>query len=155
MSAAPEFPAIDELLPHRGAMRLLDRVAGWDEDTVSVGCRVRAQQWYSEAGGHMPAWLGVELMAQAIVAHVSLIARRAGRPPKEGVLLGTRAFRASVPRFSVDAELLISARRMFVDTSGLGAYDCDILCGGDSVAHATLKVFEPADFRAFIGQSRQ
>ncbi|MCE9640482.1 MAG: beta-hydroxyacyl-ACP dehydratase [Betaproteobacteria bacterium] len=155
MNAVSLFPDITSLLPHRGAMLLLDRVVAFDNDTVSVGCRVRANAWYSEAGGHMPAWIGLELMAQAVVAHVSLLARGNGLPPKEGVLLGTRTFRPVVPRFLLDAELVITAHRMFVDASGLGAYDCAILCGGDTVAHATLKVFEPADFRTFIEQSTQ
>jgi predicted hotdog family 3-hydroxylacyl-ACP dehydratase len=149
------FPDITSLLPHRGVMLLLDRIVAFDDETVRAGCRVRAKAWYSEDGGHMPAWIGIELMAQAVVAHVSLLARRIGMPPKAGVLLGTKAFRANVPRFLVDAELVIAAHRMFVDASGLGAYDCVIMCGGNSVAHATLKVYEPADFRAFIEQSTQ
>ena len=100
----------------------------------------------------MPSWIGIELMAQAIAAHVGLVARSRGKPPKAGVLLGTRQYRASQPRFAAGAELMISARLTYRDESGLGAYDSAIALNGAEVATASVNVYEPPDFAAFLKQ---
>ncbi len=145
-----EFPPIEQLLPHRGTMLLLDRVLACDAEAVTAERTVSPGAWYSDDSGAMPAWIGIELMAQAVVAHVSLRARLAGRPPKKGVLLGTRSLTSTRPAFAAGEVLAITAHLVFRDDSGLGAYDCDIAAGGSVVAAATLKVFEPADFDAFL-----
>ena len=94
------LPPIEQVLPHRGSMLLLDRVISWDREHVAVVATPSSAGWYAEAGG-MPAWIGVELMAQAIAAHVGLLARSMGKAPKNGVLLGARAYRASLARLAL------------------------------------------------------
>src|ERR671939_470173 len=89
----------------------------------------RGDAWYAERGA-MPSWIGIELMAQAIAAHVGLVARTRGQPPKRGVLLGTRQYRASETRFAADVELHITARVTYRDESGLASYDATIERGG-------------------------
>ncbi len=101
----------------------------------------------------MPAWIGIELMAQAVAAHAGLRGRLSGKPPKRGVLLGCRAYRARAPRAAAGAVLKIVAKMTFFDESGLGAYDCSIESNAEEFATATLKVFEPEDFEAFMKAS--
>lgn len=144
------IPPIEELLPHRGTMRLLDRVLEFDAARIRAECVPRHDAWYADARGNMPAWIGIELMAQAIAAHVGLVKRSEGKPVAPGVLLGTRSYGARSPAFAPGTPLRISAARAFSDASGLAAYDCAIDADGATLASATLKVFEPADFRAFL-----
>ena len=40
--------------------------------------------------GQVPAWVGIEYMAQAIAAWAGCRARAAGKPPQLGFLLGSR-----------------------------------------------------------------
>ena len=143
-------PPIEELLPHRYGMLLVDRVVDWDPASATVSSRPSAEGWYAEAGG-MPSRIGIELMAQAIAAHVSVVAWSKGEPPKKGVLLGARAYRAMQPYFAVGAELIVKATRAFSDDTGMGAYDCTI----EGVAKARILVFEPPDFEAFIAAQKQ
>lgn len=150
MTAA--FPPIEELLPHRGAMLLLDRVFSGDERSIVAEATVPEAAWYLDEHGGMPAWIGIELMAQAIAAHASLQGRLKGKPPKRGVLLGCRTYRASMSRAAAGALLKVSARVTFIDESGFGAYDCNIEHSAAQFAAATLKVFEPEDFAAFMKQ---
>ena len=147
------FPPIEELLAHRGAMLLLDSVLSGDESSIVAEAAVPEAAWYLDEHGGMPAWIGIELMAQAIAAHAALQGRLKNRPPRRGVLLGCRAYRASLPRAAAGALLKVSARVAFVDESGLGAYDCNIECNSAQFAAATLKVFEPEDFEAFMRQA--
>ena len=147
------FPPIEELLPHRGAMLLLDSVISGDESSIVAEAAVPGTAWYLDEHGGMPVWIGIELMAQAIAAHTGLQGRLRGRPPKRGVLLGSRAYRASVPRIPAGTLLTVSARMADSDESGFGAFDCTIRNASAKVASATLKVFVPDDFEAFMRQA--
>ena len=130
-------------------MLLIDRVVAWDAQHAVVAATPRADAWYAEHGA-MPSWIGLELMAQAIAAHVGLVARSHGNPPKAGVLLGTRRYRAKQAHFAADAELVITARMTFRDESGLGSYDSTITHGDAELATARVTVYEPLDFATFL-----
>lgn len=144
------FPPIEDLLPHRGNMLLLDGMLTAGDDSATCHATPAADAWYA-ADGSMPVWIGIELMAQTIAAHVALIARRTGKPPRPGVLLGTRAYKTEVDRFPAGQVLHISVRLSYRDASGLGAYDCTIAdAGGTSLASAAITVYEPEDFEKFI-----
>jgi len=149
------LPPIKELLLHRGTMLLLDEATSFSEMEATCSCRVARSAWYSNADGAMPGWIGIELMAQTIAAHVALLARSRGLPPKAGALLGTRQYSSQRPFFAADEELFITARKEFHDSSGLGAYDCHIALDDVVVASATLKVFEPEDFDEFIAGGKE
>lgn len=153
MSEPTALPAIEELLPHRDTMLLLDRVTGFKDATTTAEYTPRRSAWYADARGHMPAWIGIELMAQTVAAHVGLTKRLVGEPPKMGALLGTRSYRSAVPHFKVNETLLICATMVYRDASGLGAYDCAIAGQDTELATATLKVFEPEDFQSFMNGS--
>jgi predicted hotdog family 3-hydroxylacyl-ACP dehydratase len=144
------LPPIEDLVPHRGIMLWLDGVSAGDETAIEAHATVPAAAWYLDARGAMPAWIGIELMAQAVAAHVGLRGWLAGTPPKPGVLLGSRAYRASASSVAGGTRLQVSARSAYADESGFGAYDCAIRSSAGSLAEATLKVYEPADFGAFL-----
>jgi predicted hotdog family 3-hydroxylacyl-ACP dehydratase len=144
------FPPIEDLVPHRGAMLWLERVLGAADDCLEAAATVPTEAWYTDGQAGMPAWLGIELMAQALAAHVGLRGWRAGKPPKPGVLLGCRMYRAAAPRFAPGAALRVTARLSYMDESGFGAYDCTISGASAQLASATLKVYEPTDFEAFL-----
>ncbi|MFV0662585.1 hypothetical protein [Denitromonas sp.] len=139
------FPPPAELLPHRPPNLLIDRVCDCTEDRVVAHATIAPGQWYSNADGSMPAWIGIELMAQAIAAFVGLEGRRCGRPPKIGYLLGTRAYRCTRADFPAGIGIEIKADLVFRDDSGLGAFDCTLALDGQPIADATLKVYETPD----------
>jgi predicted hotdog family 3-hydroxylacyl-ACP dehydratase len=134
-------------------MLMVDRVVDWDPASATVSATPSTEGWYAEAGG-MPSRIGIELMAQAIAAHVSILAWSKGEPPKMGVLLGSRAYRATQPYFAAGAELMVKAVKTFKDDSGMGAYDATIAHAGAQVAKARILVFEPPDFEAFIASQK-
>jgi len=149
-STAAAYPAIEDVLPHRGTMRLVDEIAAFSDESVTVLATVDPQAWYADADGAMPAWIGIELMAQAIAAHVGLIAMRAGGRTRPGVLLGASRYEADVPSFARGARLRIEAQEVLKSEQGHGAYACTIAAGDRRVAQAVVKVFQPTDFEAFI-----
>lgn len=136
------LPPVEELLLHRGDMLLVHRLHAASAEEVEVECEVRGEAWYAEADGAMPAWVGIELMAQAVGVYSGWVARQRGEAPRLGYLLGTRSYTCKVPRFPVGAVLGVRARSVFRDESGLGAFDCTLQMAGETLAQATLKVFE-------------
>ena len=153
MSGDISHLAIEDLLPHRGTMLLLDRVVDYADGRLVAEYAPRADAWYADAAGNMPGWLGVELMAQAVAAQVALGKRQAGLPLKMGALLGTRAYRMAAPAtgsFAAGDALRIRVEENFRDAGGLAAYDCAIERDDETLASATLKVYEPDDFGDFL-----
>lgn len=147
------LPTPEQVLPHRDNMLLLDRITAFDDALCAAEYAPRSDAWYADAAGDMPAWIGVELMAQAVAAQVGMEKRSRGLPPKLGMLLGTRSYKSVVSSFRAGAALSINARLQFRDESGLAAYDCEIRRAGEVqeiLASAILKVFEPDDFQAFV-----
>jgi len=140
---------IERVVPHRGTMRLVDRLVAWDEDTVTVELRVPEEGPFSHDDG-VPAWVGVEYMAQAIAAWAGCHARRAGREPSIGFLLGTRRYESRVTWFRAGALLRVEARRELLGDNGLGMFSCRILGGGEELATANVSVFEPPDAMAYL-----
>lgn len=136
------FPPATELLPHHGQAVLIDAVLEDDRDSIRVRTKVRPDSPYFVPGLGLPIWVGIELMAQAIAAHAGLGARREQRPPRAGMLLGTRRFEAKAAYFPAGAELEIHAVRDFGDDGGLAACACTIQSGGEVLAKATLIIVE-------------
>lgn len=154
MNFASSLPSIEALLPHRGTMLLLDRLRDFCSESTIAEYTPRHNAWYADHSGSMPGWIGIELMAQAIAAHVGMIKLRSGLPPKQGVLLGTKRYHSSVASFLPDIPLLVHVSMIYSDVGGLGAYDCRITSGVNDLATATLKVYEPKDFQTFLQGER-
>ena len=135
-------PSAAELLPHQGRAVLIDTVLEDTEDSIRVSARVTAANPYFVPGLGVPVWVGIELMAQAIAAHAGLGSRREQRPPRAGMLLGTRRFETGAAYFREGSELEICAQRDFGDDGGLAACACTILCGDEVLAKATIIIVE-------------
>jgi len=134
---------IESLLPHVGRMIFLDRVMSWEAEHIVCERLVRAGDSLVEAKG-LPAWAGVELMAQAVAAWNGCQVLSAGGEVRPGFLLGTRAYRASVDFFPPGTVLTVEATRQFHAEDGMGAFACRIHAG-DLRADARLTVFSPPD----------
>lgn len=154
MRGPNSLPAIEDLIPHRGTMLLLDQVIEFESESTTAEYEPRADAWYADEGGNMPAWIGIELMAQTIAAHVALIKRSEDAPQKQGALVGARRYTSTIPAFTLGRPLRISVRMIYCDASGLAAYECSIADGNERVASATLKVFEPDDFQSYLQANR-
>ena len=96
---------VAELIPHAGDMILIERVASFDEEQIVTQLTVRSGGLFTRADGSLPAWVGVELMAQSVAAFAGCHARLRGDPVALGFLLGTRKFECNVEQFPAGAEL--------------------------------------------------
>jgi predicted hotdog family 3-hydroxylacyl-ACP dehydratase len=134
---------MDDWLPHRGRMRLIDRVERCEGDAIACSARVRPDGLFVEADG-LPAWIGIELMAQAAAAWAGARARAGGGAPRVGYLVAVRRYDAQVPSFPVGATLDVSAACSAAGDNGLRVFDCAIALDGRELASGRISVFETA-----------
>lgn len=132
---------IGELLPHGPEMTLLDRLVEYSPQRSVATVTIREGSRFAERGG-VPAWVGIEYMAQTIAAHAGFEARLRGEPPAIGFLLGTRSYVCTLGAFPIGATLTISVEPV-VTEARLGAFQCAIACDG-VVATAVVNTYRPA-----------
>jgi len=139
---------VERWIPQRGAMRLIDRVLAVDAEAVIAEVDVPFDGLFVREG-EVPAWVGIEYMAQAVAAWAGARARSHGGEPRAGLLLGSRRYEARRGGFPCGARLRIEARCELMGANGLGQFDCRIHMDGEEVASARIAVFdapEGADF---------
>ena len=140
--------SVPELLPHSGAMILIDDAIGDGEEWVESGVRIGEDSLLYEPGYGVPAWVGIEYMAQTVAMYSGIQARRADEEIKIGFLLGTRRYTAMTAYFPLGSYLRIHARVEWQDGQ-MAVFDCRIeekAC----LAKARINVYQPQDVSTVI-----
>ncbi|MDR2259850.1 MAG: hypothetical protein LBE06_02740 [Azoarcus sp.] len=141
---------IEEYLPHRGRMVLLDDVLEAEMGYIRCAVTLRMDSPFCR-DGQVPAYVGVEYMAQAVGALVGWESHERGAAIRTGFLVSARQFTSEVDGFAVGGALTIEARENWRDDEGLAVMDCVIYYPGDiPVARARLMVYQPLDLNAYL-----
>jgi predicted hotdog family 3-hydroxylacyl-ACP dehydratase len=140
---------IEDVVPHRGRMLMVDKLLSSNPDSVIVSAEIRGDNLFADQHG-VPTWVGIEYMAQAIAAWAGCRALARNEPAKIGFLLGTRRYNTTCQHFTVGMQLRIEATRELFGDNGLGMFSCRILDGDIELANAHVSVFEPPDPVAFM-----
>jgi predicted hotdog family 3-hydroxylacyl-ACP dehydratase len=136
--AAPP-PAIEELVPHRRPMLLLDAVSSGDEARIECRVSLRDDSPFVE-GGRVRSTLAIEYMAQCVAAWAGLQGHAAGEPVRIGYLIGAREITLAVDYFFVGDDLRIEATKVWGDLV-LGHFACAVHRGDETLATGTLNVY--------------
>jgi predicted hotdog family 3-hydroxylacyl-ACP dehydratase len=142
------------ILPHVGRMLLLDDLRDQGPEHVTCGVTIHAQSVFCDGVQGVPAWVGLEYMAQTACAFSGIEEVRAGLRPSIGLLLGSRAYRSQVEWFGLGRTLLIRADLLLRDESDLVAFACTIHDGDQLLARGDLKAYRPKDVLALVRGSR-
>ncbi|MFJ2538840.1 MULTISPECIES: hotdog family protein [unclassified Pseudomonas] len=142
-----------ELLPHAGDMILIDQIISFDEEQIYTRLTVKPDSLFSLPDGSLPAWVGIELMAQSVAAFAGCHARLKGNPVELGFLLGTRKFECNVAAFAAGSELTVHGIRSLEDDNGMGVFECHINADGIH-ASARLNVFRPPAAADYLEQKK-
>jgi predicted hotdog family 3-hydroxylacyl-ACP dehydratase len=142
-----DFPDVVELVPHAGSMVLLTRVTRHEGDETVCAARIGQGDLLASPTGDVPAWMGLEYMAQCIAAHAGLVGRASGEAPRVGFLLGTRRVTFHVPCYRRGQRLDVRARRLWGASRGMVSFDCriDDTDTGAILAEGRLNCFVPPD----------
>lgn len=141
--------AIEELIPHRAPMVLLDGITDSGPEHLLGYMWVSADKAFLDAEGHFPAWAGIELLAQAIAAHAGLLAKAKHEAVNVGFLLGTRRYESECARFSAGSLLQVSIKCLSADPQGFAIFEGCIVSSEGSL-NANINVFVPPNLTDFI-----
>lgn len=149
MTAVP----LEELLPHRPPMVLIDAVESFDVEARRLTARVTIgeNQLFFDGQG-VPNWVAIEYMAQTAAALVGLYDRQVtpGQPARPGLLLGTRKLDLKLERFEAGKTYHVVAENAFSD-SDAASFVCRIEDeAGETVATANLNAYRPPDMEQFL-----
>ncbi len=154
-TSSEEFTSIEDLILHRPPMLLLESVAECNEKGLTAVVNPASSHLFANPDGTIPAWVGIEYMAQAISARAGIAARSRGEAISVGLLLGTRKYTTHVESFAPDQKLLVKVRELFRDETNLVLFDCQIYNEETLLATAEVKGIEPDDIKAVVAQFQQ
>jgi predicted hotdog family 3-hydroxylacyl-ACP dehydratase len=142
------FNSVDELLPHEGEIILLTEVLAWGDDWLEARVDHRKPSLFKQENGTVPAWVGLEYMAQTIGALIGIHAKKAGEPIRIGFLMGTQKYETSVSEFAKDSVLTVRVDEIFTENN-LALFDCSVR--SDVVlAAAQIKAVRPEDLDSVL-----
>jgi len=106
------------MIPHAGAMHLLDGVLSWDADRIRCLSRShRDRQNPLRMDGRLSALCGIEYAAQAMAVHGALAGNVPDRP-RLGYLASLREVRCSRARLDdLEGDLIVEAERLMGEKS--------------------------------------
>lgn len=143
--------SVAELVPHSDKMSLLDNIVEYGDDWLSAEVYITADSMFADENG-VPAWIGMEYMAQAISAYAGLQERRKGGLPKLGFLLGSRKYICSTDYFPFGKTLSLTVQLDMEAANGLNVFQCELQ--GDGIeASANMNVFQPDDPDKFLQEN--
>lgn len=113
-TALLDHAQLGALIPHAGAMCLLERVTRWDAaHIVCIATSHRAATNPLRAADRLGALCAIEYAAQAMAVHGGLLARLDGPAPTLGYLASVRSVECAVGRLDdIADDLEIEATRL-------------------------------------------
>jgi len=145
---------IGAVLPHAGRMLLLDELRDHGPEHVTCGVPIHAGSMFCDGINGVPAWVGLEYMAQTVCAFSGIEEVRAGLKPSIGLLLGSRSYECHSEWFALGASLLVRAELQLRDENNLVAFACTIHENDRLLARGDVKAYRPKDVFALVGVSR-
>lgn len=137
--------AIGQLIPHEGAMCLLDAVLSWDKQSILCCARSHRDPHHPLAiAGHLAALHLIEYGAQAMAIHGGLIAQASGMATRPGVLALVREVGFEVDRIdNIEADLDVRATRLLTNGDGW-VYEFSVDAAGRRLVQGRVAVIHSA-----------
>ena len=147
---------ISELLVHKPPMLLIDRILDWGDEHLTAEVCINSESMFLDEQNNVPAWVGIEYMAQTVAAFAGVRAYNAGIPIPIGFLLGTRKYLSEVDHFKSGEKLVVKVKSVYEDGEGLASFDCEIHTD-NILASARINTFQPKDekLQEFLGSGNQ
>ncbi len=106
--------------------------------------------FYDATLNGVPAWVGIEYMAQAISALAGLRAKEKNQGIKLGFLLGTRKLLLVYKVLVAGQRYRIHVKQMFWDESGMANFECEIFHDQELCVEAKVNVFETDEIEKIL-----
>ena len=105
--------AVDSVLPHAHPMILIDEVRQIGGVSTESTVRIGEDAMFYERTLGVPAYVGIEYIAQTVATHAGALALAKEDPVRVGFLLGTRHYHCTVPYFPLGARLTVRVHALY------------------------------------------
>lgn len=148
-----EYPPIEQLLPHRPPMLLINRLVQTQGATTVCEVTIGSHSMFLQAAG-VPAFVGIEYMAQTVAAHGGYLSYLAGQPIVVGLLLGTHRLETHCQFFEFGQSFHIAATHIW-GKHELMRFRCAITHAASDVSlqRAELNVFKPVALQPYLEEN--
>jgi predicted hotdog family 3-hydroxylacyl-ACP dehydratase len=148
--AAVQYPPIEQLLPHKAPMILIDRMIDATDTGSMCEVTIGPQTLFIGPRG-VPAFVGLEYMAQAVAAYGGYKSYLAGEPMAIGFLLGTPQLKTSCQFFDCGQTLQIQVTHVWGENE-LMQFHCTIQdpLTGKILQQAELTIFKPQNLQSYL-----
>ncbi len=137
------FPPLTELIPHRGASVVLDRMT--DFAPPRGACEiVLADTFPYCVDGRIDAVVGLEMLAQAVSAYVGMTRRSGGAEPRPGYLIGVPRAELHVDSLPIGVPLVARIEQVWHEGPA-GSFTGQLVSPDGPLVDAQLSVFEPGE----------
>jgi predicted hotdog family 3-hydroxylacyl-ACP dehydratase len=145
-----KYPPMEQLLPHRSPMILIDRLVRSNGVVTVCEVTIGLHSMFVQAAG-VPAFVGIEYMAQTVAAHGGYQSYLEGQPIVVGLLLGTRRLETNCQFFELGQTLRIEATHIWGQHE-LMRFRCRIThpASDTRLQRAELNVFKPKALQAYL-----
>lgn len=134
---------IEMLLPHDAPMILVDKLVRVDLNSVHCQVNINRQHLFFDSyTNSVPAYVGIELMAQSIAAWSGYQALEKGQPPPIGFLLGSRRYQVYCAGFLPGQTLDIYAEKLMED-NGMAVFTASLQLHNKKMVQAQINVYVP------------
>jgi len=132
------FPPIEEILPHRSPLLLLEEVLSWEGERIECSATLPPGAPFVH-GDYAAGIVMLEHMAQGAAAFAGMLARERGEKIRIGFLVAVREMDLTRDRVRVGSRLLVDAVRVWGDAK-LGHFRCSVREHDRVCARAALSV---------------
>lgn len=138
-------------LPHTGDMIMIHEVLFKTEHACRCRTDVNRLVHFRRTHGRIPAWAGIEIMAQTSAAQDGILSHERGMAPRIGFLVSTRSYTCHTPYFLPGWQLITDAEREYGSDHGMIILACRIknLQDGALLAEAKINLYVPENQSEF------
>ncbi len=146
--------SISDLLPHDAPMVLLDRYISSGEDELVAEVDISSATMFCTPEKGVPAYVGVEYIAQAVSAFNGLTDWQSGERVRPGFLLGSRKVDLLSDYFPIGSTLTVQVRMSFNDGE-MVVFDGQIFMDDTVIVKARLNAYQPENPEEFIKSAQE
>jgi predicted hotdog family 3-hydroxylacyl-ACP dehydratase len=141
---------LSQLIPHQPPMRLLDTLVSSSERDIEVTAQITtANAFYDPESQAVPAWTGIEYMAQTAAAWVGLQDLNAGKTVEPAFLISSRQYTAHCAQFALGQTLRVWVHAHLIE-GPLVAFNGAIKHNETLLAEAVFTAYRPDDVAAYL-----
>ena len=141
---------IMRMIPHSGAMCLLDEVLEWNK--ISLRCLSRRYRDLDNPmrreDGVLGMISGIEIAGQAVAVHGRLLSKSSGEP-QQGYLVSLRDVQSRAGRLDAIASDLVIDAKMLAGDAGSATYQFALSVAGTALLNGRLTVLLQAEQEGF------